>query len=53
MNLTISVKDKEETLGDIYEFNGKVIFEPSQNCSDLTEEQLLEIIRLMKIVKGE
>lgn len=53
MNLSISIKDKEETLGDVYEFNGKVIFEPNQNCSDLTEEQLLEIIRLMKIVKGE
>lgn len=53
MNLSISIKEKEETLGEVYIFNGEVIFEPSQNCSDLKEEQLLKIIKLMQFVKGE
>lgn len=54
MNLSISIKDEDETIGEVFEINnGTVVFAPSRDCSYLTKEQMLEIIKLMDLVKGE
>lgn len=53
MNLSISIKDEDESVGEVFELNGKVVFEPSRDCSFFTKEQMLEIIKLMDLVKGE
>lgn len=53
MNLSISIKDEDESVGEVFEVNGIVVFEPSRDCSFFTKEQMLEIIKLMDLVKGE
>ena len=53
MNLSISIKDRDESVGEVFECNGEVVFEPSRDYSILNKEQMLEIIKLMDLVKGE